>query len=515
LKYFLFEQKIFKMKQIIRFLKNTTRPVFLIVILVNGLLATGCKDQVEIPNRVIAELNIGESRQVKLRNGEEVQLKLIAIDEETDACRGAIRGARIKISIDGEEVTLNTGNYNLPVTVGKVKIDCPFIKAYHSTAHRDSWGLSRDVRFRLWPKNSPYYEPGKFVFPIKQKWFADMTQTGNEPTYVDWGESITTPVYYHAGFDFAGAEGMDEIISATDGLVLAANNITLEGYDDFPGDVRPDVIWIKGDYGWYFRYSHLDSILPDVKPGELVRAGQKIAYIGKQGHSGGFVHLHFEIKCKDMSSGKWGTEDAYAYALEAYTRQYDPALIAVARPHHLAWTGDPVTLDGSKSMSFRGDIVSYEWQFCDGTTAKGAVQEKIYDKPGQYSEILEITDSEGNVDYDFAIVQVYDRANQEQVIPTIHPAYHPTLNIKPGDQVVFLVRTFNSTAGNEVWDFGDGSPLVEVQSETVDRKNPVAGEYAKTTHTFLNPGHYVVRVQRTNEDGFTALGRLHIKVDER
>ncbi|MFA7491775.1 MAG: PKD domain-containing protein [Mariniphaga sp.] len=503
------------MNQNIRFPKNNTALSFMTLALLTVFITTSCNNKTEKPNRVIAELNIGESQDVTLQNGEKVQLELLAIEVETDSVRNAIRGAKVKISVDGEEITLNTGNYNFPVTVGKVKIDCPFIQAYYSTAHRDSWGLSSDARFRLWPKDSPFYDPKEFTYPIQQKWFAGMSQSGNEPTYVDWGESRTPAVYYHAGFDFGGAEGMDKIFSATDGIVIAAGKAILNGYDDFPSDVRPDVVWIKNNFGWLFRYSHLDSIIAGIKPGDLVKTGQHIGYIGKQGHSGGWVHFHFEIKHKEVPSGKWATEDAYVYALEAYSRQHNPSLIAVARPHHLAYIGDPVTLDARKSMSFQGNIVSYEWQFCDSTTASGAVQTKDYDMPGQYSEILKVTDSEGNVDYDFAIVQVYDKEKAQQVIPTIHPAYHPTLGIKTGDPVTFLVRTFNSTEGKEVWNFGDGSPTVEVQSETVDRKNPVTGDYAKTIHSFSKPGHYVVQVQRTNEEGLTAYGRLHVEVENK
>jgi hypothetical protein len=55
-------------------------------------------------------------------------------------------------------------------------------------------------------------------------------------------------------------------------------------------------------------------------------------------------------------SGKWGTEEGYAFLWEAYQRQYKPQLIAVARPHHLIWAGEKVTLDGSKSWSRDGQI---------------------------------------------------------------------------------------------------------------------------------------------------------------
>ncbi|MCK5209609.1 MAG: PKD domain-containing protein, partial [Cyclobacteriaceae bacterium] len=182
-------------------------------------------------------------------------------------------------------------------------------------------------------------------------------------------------------------------------------------------------------------------------------------------------------------------------------------------PHQLVWTGQKITLDGRKSRSFAGDIVSYEWIFCDETTGAGAVQEKAYDKPGEYSEILKVTDSKGNVDYDFAVVQVYDRNNPELTIPVMQPAYHPSLNIKPGDPVTFLVRTFNTDFGNEVWDFGDGSPQVTVKSEFVDRNNSSKGKFAETVHSFSEPGHYVIRVERSNEAGLKAIAHLHVVVN--
>ncbi len=204
-------------------------------------------------------MDIGESQEITLTNGEKVELILHEIEEERDSLRNAIRGVNVTVSVNGEELTLGSGNYNLPVEVGGVQIDCPVVKNYYTNSNADRWGLTKDARFRLWPKGSSYMEPGTFVYPIKQKWFASLSQSGNEPTYVDWGEDPTNKnIYYHSGHDIGGAEGMDEIVSATDGLVISARGDTLEGYDDFPGDLRKDVVWILSDLGWYIRYSHLD-----------------------------------------------------------------------------------------------------------------------------------------------------------------------------------------------------------------------------------------------------------------
>jgi len=467
------------------------------------------------PIRVTTELDIGESKEIELTNGEMVKLTLLDICEVRDSLRNAIRSVDVKVSIDGEEFTLGSGNYLLPVEAGNVQIDCPVVKGYSSNTTKNRWGLSKDARFRLWPKGSDYMDPGTFVYPIKQEWLATMSQSGNEPTYVDWGENLGNKnIYYHSGHDIGGAEGIDEIVSATDGLVISALGDTLEGYDDFPGDVRVDVVYILTDLGWYIRYSHLDSTDPAIRPGTRVKMGQKIGLIGKQGGSGGWVHLHFEIKTRETASGEWGTEEAYAYVWESYVRQYKPEVIAVARPHHLSWTGQKTLLDGSRSKSFVGDIVGYEWSFNDGTIAEGAFQERTYTTPGEYSEILKVTDSKGNIDYDFAVIQVYDRDSSGQTIPTIQPAYHPTQDIKPGDPVTFLVRTFNTEAGNEIWDFGDGSPTVSVISETIDPQNITAGKFAETVHAFAEPGDYIVKVERRDEAGIESTAHLHVVVGE-
>jgi murein DD-endopeptidase MepM/ murein hydrolase activator NlpD len=364
------------------------------------------------PIRVIAELNIGESKDIKLSNGDHVKLSLLEIKEVRDSLRNAIRAAYIKVAVDGEEITLVTGNYNLPVVAGKVQIDCPAIKSYFTNTSGKPIRFAKDALFRLWPKGSPYVKPGTFVYPIKQKWFASMTQSGSEPTYVDWGENpASKSIYYHVAHDIGGAEGLDEIISATDGLVISANNKILEGYDTIPVFVHTDAVSVIDNRGWLIEYVHLNSTDPAIKSGEKVKMGQRIGYIGKQGTSGGWVHLHFEIKNRETTSGNWSTEDAYVYVWESYIRQYNPLLLAIARPHQFVWTGQEATIDGSKSKSFAGSIVSYNWKFTDGTTAEGAVQKRIYEKPGEYSEILKVTDSKGNVDYDFAVVQVSNRKN--------------------------------------------------------------------------------------------------------
>ncbi len=486
-------------------------------VLIISFLLNGCNQPNHGKVRIATEMNIGESQVIKLNRSETVNLKLLDIKEMRDSLRNAVRAAYVKLSVDGEVITLVSGNYNLPVSVGKIQIDCPVTKGYYSNNNMDFWRLHKDAAFRIWEKDAPYLEPGTFVFPVGQRWFASLSQSSNEPTYVDGGENPAgKSIYYHAPVDFGGSEGMDEIFSATDGLVISAKGQVLAGNENL-GLRRQDAkdgVYILDNRNWYVRYSHLDSILSGIKPGARVSKGQKIGYMGKQGSSGGWVHLHFAIFVKDSLSGEWKVEDAYPYLWESYVNRYKPPLIAVARPHQLLLTDQETTLDGTKSRSFKGEILKYEWTFCDGTKAAGPVQKKSYSNPGEYSEILKVTDSKGNIDYDFTVIQVYNRYNPDHTIPAMQASYHPSLNIHPGDPVTFLVRTFNTASGNELWDFGDGSPGVAVRSQTVDRKNPVKGKFAETIHAYSKAGHYIVSVERTDEAGIKAISHLHVVVEE-
>src|SRR5262249_20127210 len=122
-----------------------------------------------------------------------------------------------------------------------------------------------------------------------------------------------------------------------------------------------------------------------------------------------------------------------------------------------------------------------------------------------------VTDARGRIDYDFAVVNVL--AKGQPLPPSIHANYYPTFGIKPGQPVHFLVRTFRTTDGKETWNFGDGSPKVEVQSD--GNVVPLAKDgYARTVHRFEKAGHYLVRVERIDRHGFSAVAHLQVRVGE-
>jgi murein DD-endopeptidase MepM/ murein hydrolase activator NlpD len=463
------------------------------------------------PTLRAVDLKIGESAEVKLADGSIAKVKLLDLQEKMDTMSAAVREAKVRIEVNGKAAWLTSANYNLPHTVGSVQVDCPITRGYNANSGNDSWGLEKDARLRLWPAGAPWIEPGTFVYPIRQKWFATMTQFSNEPTYVDGGDKPDRKkIYYHNDLDFGGCEALVDVVAATDGLVVSAAGKTLDGYTLTPVQPRYDVVYVLDARGWYYRYSHLHTIDSSIQIGSSVKMGQRIGILGKEGASGGWSHLHFGIKSR-QPSGKWGTQEAYAFAWEAYVRENKPDVIAVARPHHFIRAGETITLDGSKSWAASGKIASYDWTFIDGEKASGDKIERLYAKPGSYSEILKITDDAGHVSYDFAIVQVIGD-DMKNIPPAIHPSFAPTTDLKPGDKITFKVRTFRDHGG-ETWHFGDGTQDVQVQSDG-NAKSLAKDGYAITEHAFSKPGDYIVSVEHTNDRGELALAHLWVRVGE-
>ena len=277
----------------------------------------------------VADLNIGESQDVELSNGKRATIKLLGVEETRDKVRSALRLARVTVEVNGVVARIESGNYRLPMTVGDVQIDCPATQGLYWShdPFEDSWGLDKQVRLRLWPKGSPWMEPGTFGYPIKQRWFGNATQAGNEPSFV-MGEDAPTSrtIYYHAGNDIGGVEGRDEVVSASDGLVISARGKTLAEYPNLPfyQQSSPATVYVVDAHGWIYRYTHLKSVDPAVRLGGRIKIGQPVGRVGKEEGAGYYAHLHFDIKSR-KPSGKWGVEDAYAFLWEAYRREHKPA----------------------------------------------------------------------------------------------------------------------------------------------------------------------------------------------
>ncbi|MCX4235899.1 M23 family metallopeptidase [Streptomyces sp. NPDC020707] len=115
-----------------------------------------------------------------------------------------------------------------------------------------------------------------WVDPVaKYKLSASFAQAGNL-----WSST-------HSGQDFAVSSGT-QVVAAHGGTVVKTGG---NGAGD--GPAYGNAVVIKHGNGTYSQYAHLSRV--DVKPGQVVKTGQRIALSGNTGNSSG-PHLHFEIR---------------------------------------------------------------------------------------------------------------------------------------------------------------------------------------------------------------------------
>lgn len=462
----------------------------------------------------VVDLSIGESVRFDLPGGETRRITLVGLREEPDRIRGVVRRPTALVEVDGERTELVAGHYHLPKIVNGVKLACSVTRcvARALLVYQDIHALDKDARLRCWAPEAPLFGPQPLVYPVRQTWFASMTQLGNERTYVDAGElTLNDParrhIYYHYGVDLGGYDKAVPVVAAAAGRVVRRAE---EWAPDETPDEKPrdDVVNIRDAAGWRYRYSHLDMIADSIRIGAEVHAGDPIGVLGKKGSSGGWSHLHFGVR-GPQPSGRDGEIEAYPFVVEAYLHEHPGALLACARPHRVAGVGEPVELDASLSLCDGGRITGYEWVFHDGSTAAGPLACRTYDREGMYSERVTVTDDRGRSEVDFCVVQILPPdADPARTPPTLHLAYYPTERLRPGQPIAFKARAFirgpfaANKGGEEHWDFGDGTTARTCSNDEFDER----------WHAYAVPGRYIVTVRRTGLNGISAMAQLKVDV---
>ncbi|MFE9922082.1 M23 family metallopeptidase [Streptomyces sp. NPDC005774] len=122
--------------------------------------------------------------------------------------------------------------------------------------------------------------------PAKKKasWVDPVEQYTISATYAQAGGMWQSA---HSGQDFAVPNGT-KVMATHGGTVVKAGG---NGAGD--GPAYGNAVVINHGNGAYSQYAHLSQV--NVQPGQVVKAGQKIALSGNTGNSSG-PHLHFEIR---------------------------------------------------------------------------------------------------------------------------------------------------------------------------------------------------------------------------
>ncbi|MCD6522371.1 MAG: PKD domain-containing protein, partial [Candidatus Diapherotrites archaeon] len=155
--------------------------------------------------------------------------------------------------------------------------------------------------------------------------------------------------------------------------------------------------------------------------------------------------------------------------------------VADAGSDMTCYTGNNCDFDGTNSTDDSA-IVTYYWDFGDGTNATGNITTHVYTTPGTYTVTLTVTDDDGISDSDSINVTVV----------TNNP---PVADAGPDQMVsVNTVVTLDGTNSTDdygiisyEWDFGDGN----------------TGTGVTTTHNYTAVGLYIVTLTVTDDGGLT------------
>ena len=471
------------------------------------------------------DLATGESAEVTLREGTSRRITLVAVHEPRDAVRGVIRFPSVTVEVDGERAVVPAALYHMPQAINGVRIACSVTRGVAESVKRmkDIYAQDTDARIRCWDPDGPLFGPEPLVYPARQRWCASLTQMANERCFANACEApLVKPdeyLYYHYGLDIGGYDKAVPVVAAHGGQVAVRGEEQLADHDGVGGSARYDRVVIRDDTGWRYLYSHLDMIDPTIALGCRVEAGAPIGVLGKEGASGGWSHLHFGM-ASPQPSGRCGEVEGYPFLVEAYLHEHPGALLACARPHLVAAVGERVTLDGSRSLCDGAEIVAWTWTLHDGRIAEGVRAEASYDVEGMYSEMLTVADSRGQTDVDFCPVLVLPRdGDPARTPPAMQLATYPTTGITPGQPVAFKARTFfgrgfeANMAGEEHWDFGDGTAAITCSGAPGRGSLCFDTEFGERWHAYSRPGCYVVTVRRTGANGLVATAQLAVHVD--
>jgi len=144
-----------------------------------------------------------------------------------------------------------------------------------------------------------------------------------------------------------------------------------------------------------------------------------------------------------------------------------------------------ITFNASSSYDSDGSIVSYSWNFGDGTSATGIALQHTYTIPGNYSISLTVKDNNNAQSMIIRIIPVLAQpSNQTNQLPFSNFLYSPQ------NPIVNQLVTFDASLSYDpdgiitayAWNFGDGATATGII----------------TQHSFSAPGDYPVSLTVTD-----------------
>ena len=163
-----------------------------------------------------------------------------------------------------------------------------------------------------------------------------------------------------------------------------------------------------------------------------------------------------------------------------------PPLAAISSSSTAGEAPLAIQFDGSGSAAIDHPIVSYSWDFGDGSAAEGSQVSHSYIEPGTYQATLTVTDEIG----------LTAQATRTIVVspPPVPPSAVISSSSTAGEAPLAVQFDGNGSAATDhpivsySWDFGDGS----------------TAEGMQVSHSYTEPGTYQAMLTVTDEIGLTA-----------
>ena len=155
--------------------------------------------------------------------------------------------------------------------------------------------------------------------------------------------------------------------------------------------------------------------------------------------------------------------------------------------------GETIYFNASDSYDPDGTIISYFWDFGDGTNTTGVVVNHSYADNGNYTVTLMVTDDEGATDSATATKTILNRSPVAGFSESAETVY-------TGETISFNASSSYDPDGTIVsyfWDFGDGSNATGVI----------------VNHTYVDSGNYTVTLTVTDDDGATGTDTVKITIN--
>jgi PKD repeat protein len=237
-------------------------------------------------------------------------------------------------------------------------------------------------------------------------------------------------------------------------------------------------------------------------PGSVDQAGLTYRWDFGDGTTGsGPMVSHSYAQPRDYTvtltvTDKDGAQDTDTATVQV-TRIPQPPVAVISGPTR-GLVGETLSFDGSGSSDSDGSIVSYAWDFGDGTSGSGASVTHSYSTAGTYQVSLTVTDDDGLTGETTHVVQVDEPA----------PMPQPPVAVISGPASGLVGEALNFNGGGSsdsdgsivsyVWDFGDAT----------------SGSGASVTHSYSTAGTYQVSLTVTDDDGLTGETTHVVQVDE-